>query len=135
MSPRGIALFHDISLREAEFGVWKFWERLKSSYRTIEFYHSAGLGVAFVGPDQPPSVQRLLTMWETNDSFREFFRTTCEHLGRLIPERMSQTSTDALKLLTTQCLTWKILWPLLRFSKTFRLVNSLGTRPDTFAGQ
>jgi Methyltransferase domain len=89
LSSQGIALFHDISLREMEFGVWKFWERLRPLHRTMEFCHSAGLGVAFIGPDQPASVQRLLSLWESNEPFRELFRTTCENVGRLLPQRMA----------------------------------------------
>jgi Methyltransferase domain len=119
LSRRGIALFHDISLREAEFGVWKFWEQLKPTYRTMEFYHSAGLGVAFIGPDQPPPVQRLLSLWETNDPFRELFRTTCEHIGHLLPSRMENSSANALKLVATQSRILKLMY------KAFRRVGSL----------
>jgi Methyltransferase domain len=128
LSQQGIALFHDISVREGEFGVWKYWERIKLSYPTMEFYHSAGLGVAFIGPDQPPHARRLLELWRSNESFREFFRTTCEHLGRLLPERMDPSSTETLKLLTQQCRTWKLLWPITRFSKAFQLANSVGKK-------
>ncbi|HEX5316418.1 MAG TPA: class I SAM-dependent methyltransferase [Candidatus Kapabacteria bacterium] len=131
LSKRGIALFHDTAVKEAEFGVWKFWEEIKSSYRTMEFFHSAGLGVAFIGQEQPEAVQRMLSLWETNTAFREFFRTTCEHLGRALPDRMATPTLDAVNILTTRCRTWKLLWPITRFSKAFRLVASLnesGTR-------
>jgi Methyltransferase domain len=128
LSQQGIAMFHDTAIREGEFGVWKFWEKLKGSYPTMEFFHSAGLGVAFIGPNQSPPAQRLLELWTTNDAFREFFRTTCEHLGRLLPGRMDPSSAEALKLLTQQCRTWKLLWPITRFSKTFQLANSVGQR-------
>ena len=133
LSPQGIALFHDISMREDEFGVWKLWENLKRCYPSMEFFHAQGLGVAFVGGDQIPAAQRLLDLWNTNPPFREFFRTTCEHLGRTLPERMHPKSVVALKLLTQDCRTWKLLWPLVRFSRTFRWVNSIGRQIEHIA--
>ena len=43
----GIILLHDIFISRDDFGVYKFWEELKSEYKTIEFYQSYGLGVLF----------------------------------------------------------------------------------------
>jgi hypothetical protein len=43
-------LFHDVDVREGDFGVWRFWDELKSRYpRHLEFNHSHGLGVIFTG--------------------------------------------------------------------------------------
>lgn len=54
MKPGGLILFHDIVIRRADFGVWKFWAELKQQYgQTFEFHHSCGLGVLRVpGGDQ-----------------------------------------------------------------------------------
>jgi hypothetical protein len=128
LSPQGVALFHDISVREGEFGVWKFWEQIENSYPTIEFYHSAGLGVAFTGPDQSPSTRRLLDLWSSNKPFREFFRTTCEHLGRLLPGRMHPVNAEALQQLPQRWRWWNLLWLIIRSSKTFQLANSIRKR-------
>ena len=43
----GIILFHDIVVREKDFGVFKFWDELKKEHRTLQFPHSNGLGVLF----------------------------------------------------------------------------------------
>lgn len=43
--PGGIVLLHDICIRAAGFGVWRFWEELCASFPHFAFAHSAGLGV------------------------------------------------------------------------------------------
>jgi O-antigen biosynthesis protein len=43
----GIIILHDIFVNQNDFGVYRLWEELKKKYKTIEFYHSFGLGVVF----------------------------------------------------------------------------------------
>jgi hypothetical protein len=46
VKPGGIVLFHDISPRHEDFGVWRLWEEIKAQFpETFEFHHSWGLGV------------------------------------------------------------------------------------------
>lgn len=49
----GIILFHDISEKRKDFGVYKLWDELKSKYSTIEFTHSHGLGILFLKESLP----------------------------------------------------------------------------------
>ena len=42
----GIILFHDISVKEGDFGVYKFWDEIKSIHKNcLHFSHSHGLGI------------------------------------------------------------------------------------------
>lgn len=46
LAPGAVVLFHDIVVRERDFGVWKYWGELKEEYpRHIDFLHCSGLGV------------------------------------------------------------------------------------------
>lgn len=62
LSTRGVALFHDINVREADFGAWRLWERLSQDYPSFEFLHGHGLGVLGTGPDVPDAVHWLLSL-------------------------------------------------------------------------
>lgn len=83
LSSSGVVLFHDINVRERGFGVWRLWEELSTSYPHIEFEHSHGLGVLFVGNIQPSGITELLKEWSTLEH-RSLVKNFFAKLGHLV---------------------------------------------------
>jgi hypothetical protein len=84
MSSRGVVLFHDINVRERDFGVWRFWEEIAERYPTQAFVHSHGLGLAYVGSEPPPASLRTLLAASDPDAIgriRSYFRQA-RHVAR-----------------------------------------------------
>lgn len=81
MSTRGIVLFHDTTVRERDFGVWKFWDEVKQNRPFFEFLHSHGLGVLFVGEDLPEELQLLFAADKNQTAvIRKFFNSLGERI-------------------------------------------------------
>lgn len=83
MSEKGIVLFHDISVRESGFGVWRLWDELSAIYPNISFEHSHGLGLLFTGAEQTGTINRLLEDWVSDEKkylVRKFFAMAGERI-------------------------------------------------------
>ena len=61
LSERAVVIFHDSHVRERGFGVWKFIDELRSTYRCFDFKHSNGLAVVEVGKDTPKAFRDFMT--------------------------------------------------------------------------
>lgn len=105
LSRNGLVLFHDINVRERDFGVWKVWEEIKVGLPHFEFKHGHGLGVLAVGPDVVAVVRRFLELngGEASRVAAFFFslgnrvtlQTQNEALAAAIRERESKLSDYA----------------------------------------
>lgn len=85
LSERAVVLFHDINVRERDFGVWRLWEELSNRYPSFSFAHAHGLGVLAVGMDMAEAVQWLARTAGTDPEKTAGVRLFFERLGdRLI---------------------------------------------------
>ncbi|MGA8876210.1 MAG: class I SAM-dependent methyltransferase, partial [Candidatus Korobacteraceae bacterium] len=74
VSNGGIILLQDISLRHADFGVWRLWDEIKAEFPdTFEFHHSWGLGVIAKGSANRSSTLTEL-LFDGSPSARENLR-------------------------------------------------------------
>lgn len=74
LSRRAVVLFHDINVRERDFGAFRFWAEITPQYPHFEFAHGYGLGVLGVGAEQPGELQTLFQCDETSAAqLRQFF--------------------------------------------------------------
>ena len=74
MSRQGVILFHDVTERREDFGVWRLWAVLTERYPSFTFPQGHGLGVLGVGDSLPEAVNALLHCSEPEArAIREFF--------------------------------------------------------------
>jgi Methyltransferase domain len=85
LSSKNVTLFHDINVRERDFGVWQFWEEVKKDYPHFEFFHGCGLGVLAVGSEQCPEFARWLeATQERGVAMRSFFSALGERVDLVV---------------------------------------------------
>jgi hypothetical protein len=133
MSNKGVIIFHDICVKERNFGVWKLWEELKDKYPFFSFEHSYGLGLIVVGKKILPSVNNLCTQNSENiKNIQKLFQkisesylyeetiSQLEHLAnehtqtqRLVAERDAQLAERDAQLAEVYSSTsWRITAPI-----------------------
>ncbi len=77
-----VVLFHDINVREREFGVWKLWEELKVANITYEVPNGHGLGILINGEDTVSSFSDFPALVKALQSKGELL----EQIANLTPE-------------------------------------------------
>ena len=94
LSDRGICMFHYIAVRERDFGIYRLWEELKTKWPFIEFLHGFGLGILFVGKNQPPAVKEFLSIWNSSELVRESLRSAAELFSSTFPARLQALESE-----------------------------------------
>jgi hypothetical protein len=60
----GIVLFHDTKEIHDDYGVFRLWDELGKQYKTIDFYHSHGLGILFKSDEGFPEIFEFDRAWQ-----------------------------------------------------------------------
>ncbi|MDR5831977.1 glycosyltransferase [Caballeronia sp. LP006] len=81
LSERAVVLFHDINVRERDFGVWRLWDELQEKHPAFEFVHGHGLGVLCPCAAVPAGLRPL---FEAQGDARAAIRNAYSRLGGAI---------------------------------------------------
>lgn len=74
LSDQAVVIFHDINVRERDFGVWKLFDELSEQYPTFRFDHSHGLGIAAIGTNVPEAIKFLFELSDIDTMrIKEFY--------------------------------------------------------------
>jgi glycosyltransferase involved in cell wall biosynthesis len=85
MSQTGVIIFHDTNVHERDFGVWRFWDNLKTRYPAFAFAHAHGLGIVCVGR-QDSSVAHIFRTLHSNGNYGTLAQLFFQSLGDLAIE-------------------------------------------------
>jgi hypothetical protein len=136
----GIILLHDIFISRDDFGVYKFWEKLKSEYKTIEFHQSYGLGVLFKDSARYQTLIDREREWQIRYSYiaedkkNEGIRKSFTNFDKSLAERdrqivnldqIAQTLTEQNAALYRST-SWRITWLLRIIGQQLKRIRSFG---------
>ena len=65
LKTESVVLFHDINVREKDFGVWKLWEDIKRNNLTYEVMNGHGLGILVSGEETGKKTAELPLLLST----------------------------------------------------------------------
>ena len=115
MSSRGVILFHDTTVRDGDFGVWRLWERLSAEYPSFHLLHGHGLGMIYVGKPEPALADLLRKL--TEDAGQTLMlRSLLRGIGKLSAEvsdtRRMRDGCSAELGAMKRSLSWRVTGPL-----------------------
>lgn len=87
MAPSSVVMFHDIAVHRDGFGVHRLWDEVKQHFPSMEFHHSHGLGVLFLGPEDERFAP-FLRLMKDKRAMRGY-QALVEDIGGIIEERMA----------------------------------------------
>lgn len=88
LSKDAIVMFHDINVREREFGVFKLWDELSKDSLHFHFDFGYGLGVLGKGSNYPPELLELLKNDQSSDKYI-FLRNFFSDRGRMFKQHIT----------------------------------------------
>lgn len=128
MSKKGVILFHDINVRQKDYGVWKLWDEIKPNYPHFEFMHEHGLGVLAVGIDVSTEFKEMFL--EQNEQAALEIRNFFFKMGNvwkplfdaLEKEKIVGAENTTLRAELDRC---QIELQLIMSSRTYRLADKM----------
>jgi len=120
LSDKGFIFFHDINVRERDFGVFRLWDELKARYEHFQFDFGHGLGIISIGKTIPEELKEL---FKDSDQHSAFLRNIFSEKGNFLKNDyfkglMLEQEKNALNELT------KVNAQLVENNKTLELNNT-----------
>src|SRR4030095_8920813 len=80
LSENSIVIFHDINVRDRNFGVFKVWDELRQNYPHFQFDFGYGLGILAIGKILQPELKELFNE-NRNEAYYSFIRNIFSERG------------------------------------------------------
>src|SRR6266480_6178828 len=106
LSKRGIVLLHDVTVKEADFGVWRLWQEIARKGNSFVFQFGHGLGLwkrNLVSKEDSPFVQDLLRADESQqcESTAHYaIAAAALHVAKAEEKRQQDIKTGRLQVFT-----------------------------------
>jgi SAM-dependent methyltransferase len=86
LSDRAVVLFHDTTVRQDDFEVYRLWADLAARFPNFEFEHGNGLGVLGVGSNMPADMKELFSL---GADAAKAVRTAYSELGARLTQKLA----------------------------------------------